>query len=136
MTSPFLQKADISLKSARILLEAGDADGACSRAYYAIYDAARACLAWAGVAPERGEFKTHNGLITAFGLHLVKPGLFPVEVGKALQNVQTLRQIADYEATPVPHDKAAQALAAAGIFVSTAAVVVAKLQGQPETLGL
>jgi uncharacterized protein (UPF0332 family) len=122
--SPFLQKADTNLKSARMLLDAGDTDGACSRAYYAIYDAARACIGWAGIAPERGEFKTHHGLITAFGLHLVKPGLFPIEIGKAFQNVQSLRQIADYEATPVPPEKAEQALVAAARFVSTAARVI------------
>jgi uncharacterized protein (UPF0332 family) len=77
MTSPFLERAAISIKSAKLLLDAGEKDGACSRPYYAMHDAARACLAWAGIAPERGEFKTHHGLIGAFGLHLVKRGLFP-----------------------------------------------------------
>ena len=124
MTSRFLQKAETSLKSARILLDAGDADGACSRAYYAMYDAARACLAWAGVEPVRGEFKTHHGLITAFSLHLVKPDIFPAEIGKALQNVQTLRLAADYEATPIPTEKAGQAIAAAERFVATATALV------------
>lgn len=89
-----------------MLLDLGDTDSACSRAYHAMYDAARACLAWAGVAPERGDFKTHHGLISAFGLYLVRPGHFPAETGRALQNVQTIRQVADYEATPVPHDTA------------------------------
>ena len=126
MTSPFLQKAETSVKSARVLLDLGDTDGACSRAYYAMYDAARACLAWAGIAPERGEFKTHQGLISAFGLHIVKPGLFPAETGRAFQNVQTLRQVADYEATPVPRENAERALAAAEKFVSTAAAMLAQ----------
>jgi uncharacterized protein (UPF0332 family) len=125
MTSPFQQKAETSLNSARMLLDAGDTDSACSRSYYAMYDAARACLAWAGVEPVRGEFKTHHGLISAFSLHLVRPGLFPVEIGKALQNVQTLRFAADYEAVPVPSDKAKQALAAAEKFVATAAEIIA-----------
>ena len=62
MTSPFLQKAETNRKSARLLLDAGDTDSARTRASYAaMYDAARACLAWAGVAPERGEFETHIG---------------------------------------------------------------------------
>jgi uncharacterized protein (UPF0332 family) len=126
VTTPFLQKAETGVRSAKLLLEAGDTDGACSRAYYAMYDAARATLAWAGVAPERGEFRSHHGLISAFGLHLVKPGLFPVEVGKAFQNVQALRQIADYEAIPVSLEMAGQALTAAQIFVETAASITAK----------
>lgn len=124
MTQPFLRKAETSVKSARMLLDAGDTDSACSRAYYAMYDAARACLSWADFAPVRGEFKTHQGLMTAFSMHLVKPGLFPAEIGKAFQNVQTLRQIADYEASPVPREKAEQALAAAEGFVATAAALI------------
>ncbi len=104
MTSAFLQKAEIGVKSAKVLLDLGDTDGACSRAYYAMYDAARAALIWAGISRERGEFKTHSGVLAAFGLHLVKPGLFPAEPGRAIQRVQSLRQVADHEETPVPHD--------------------------------
>jgi uncharacterized protein (UPF0332 family) len=126
VTSPFLQKAETNLKSAKVLLDLGDTDSACSRAYYAMYDAARACLAWASIEPARGEFKSHQGLIAAFGLHLVKPGLFPVEIGKAFQNVQTMRQMADYEAAPVSQEKAVQSLAAAEKFVATAAAMIAR----------
>jgi hypothetical protein len=58
-----------------------------------MYDAVRACLGWAGIAPERGEFKTHHGITAAFGLHLVKPGLFPVAASKAFQRVQFIVSI-------------------------------------------
>ena len=132
MTSPFLQRAKTSIKSARLLLDAGDTDGACSRAYYAMYDAARACLAWAGIAPERGAFKTHHGLIAAFGLHLVKPGFFPEEKSKSFQRVQATRQVADYEVTPVPHEKAVEAVLAAEGFVSTAAAMIASSHQRPD----
>jgi hypothetical protein len=37
-------KAQTAATSARILLNAGDVDGACNRAYYAMFDAARAAL--------------------------------------------------------------------------------------------
>lgn len=40
-----MQKAARALDSARLLLDAGDTDGACNRAYYAMFDAARAALA-------------------------------------------------------------------------------------------
>ncbi|OHC67239.1 MAG: hypothetical protein A2045_15515 [Rhodocyclales bacterium GWA2_65_20] len=40
----FLDKAARAAVSARLLLNAGDVDGACNRAYYAMFDAARAAL--------------------------------------------------------------------------------------------
>ena len=125
MTSPFLQKAETGVKSAKVPLDLGDTDGACSRAYYAMYDAARATVEWAGIAPERGEFRTHHGLMASFSMHLVKPGLFPAEPGRAIQRAQTVRQIADYEAAPAPHDQAADPVRAAESFVATAAAIVA-----------
>ena len=121
-----MQKAETGIRSAKVLLDLGDADGACSRAYYAMYDAARATLDWAGIVPDRGGFKSHHGVLSAFGLHLVKPGLFPAEPGRAIQRVQSMRQLADYEATPIPHDKAQEAVLAAEDFVSTASAVIAK----------
>jgi uncharacterized protein (UPF0332 family) len=47
--SPFLQKAETGVKSAKVLLDLDDTDGACSRSYYAMYDAATATLDWAGL---------------------------------------------------------------------------------------
>ena len=38
------EKAIRAVSSARLLLASGDADGACNRAYYAMFDAARAAL--------------------------------------------------------------------------------------------
>lgn len=56
-----MMKADRACASARALLELGDADGACNRAYYAMYDAARAALLASG-APVRPDIgKTHSG---------------------------------------------------------------------------
>lgn len=40
-SAALMQKADRALASARLLLDAGDTDGACNRAYYAMFDAAR-----------------------------------------------------------------------------------------------
>ena len=39
-----LVKADRALASAKLLLDSGDVDGACNRAYYPMFDAARAAL--------------------------------------------------------------------------------------------
>jgi uncharacterized protein (UPF0332 family) len=134
VTSPFLRRAETSVKSAKLLLGVGDTDGASSRAYYAMYDAVRACLGWAGIAPERGEFKTHHGITTAFGLHLVKPGLFPVAASKAFHRVQFIRQTADYAVLPVPHDDAAEAVREAESFVAAAAALIVSRDPPPAEL--
>ncbi len=78
-----LAKASRALASAKLLLASGDVDGACNRAYYAMFDAARAALLTVN-APVPSEIaRTHSGLITAFSLHVVKPGLVAVEHGRA-----------------------------------------------------
>ncbi|MGY6216601.1 HEPN domain-containing protein [Methylolobus aquaticus] len=40
----YLSKANRALASARLLLSDGDIEGACNRAYYAMFDAAQAAL--------------------------------------------------------------------------------------------
>jgi uncharacterized protein (UPF0332 family) len=89
-------KAENALVSAKLLNDAGDFDGACNRAYYAMFDAAKAVLLATvpTIDPQIG--KTHNGLISAFGLHMVKTGLVSVDLGCALNRAQNIRQIADY----------------------------------------
>jgi|HubBroStandDraft_1064217.scaffolds.fasta_scaffold418053_2 hypothetical protein len=39
MIAEFMSKADGALVSAKLLLDAGDSDGAANRAYYAMFDA-------------------------------------------------------------------------------------------------
>jgi len=91
-----LAKAIRAATSAKVLLDLGDADGACNRAYYAMYDAARAALLASGAPVEPEIAKTHNGLISAFSLHLVKTSRVPVELGKAFNRAEELRLMADY----------------------------------------
>ena len=75
-------KAARAIHSATLLLADGDVDGACNRAYYAMFDAARAALLSVD-APMPIEFgKTHSSLIAAFGQHLVKPGRVSLECGR------------------------------------------------------
>lgn len=107
-SAELMTKALRAIASARLLLNAGDTDGACNRAYYAMFDAARAAL-FASSAPVEAEVaRTHNGLITAFSLHLVKTGKVPVDLGRALNRAEEIRLIADYQGTQVtrPHAEA------------------------------
>jgi uncharacterized protein (UPF0332 family) len=110
-------KASVAVVSSELLLKSGDFDGACNRAYYAMFDAARAVLLVTGVVNDLASIKTHNGLISAFSLHLVKTGLVSVELGKAINKVEDLRLLADYKGDEVELDKAQWALKQAQEFV-------------------
>jgi uncharacterized protein (UPF0332 family) len=79
-----MDKAQKALSSARILLDAGDTDGAANRAYYAMFDAALAALSWAGAGTEQTPPKTHSGLIASFGQNLVRTNRLPSEFGRAV----------------------------------------------------
>jgi uncharacterized protein (UPF0332 family) len=106
-------KAQTAAASARILLNAGDVDGACNRAYYAMFDAARAALLASGIDESTVNTKTHSGLISKFSLELVKSGQVSVELGKSLNKVEDLRLMADYKGD------ATWAVNQADIFVET-----------------
>ena len=112
-----LAKAIQAAASAKVLLGAGDADGACNRAYYAMFDSARAALLASGAPVEAEIARTHNGLISAFSLHLVKTGRVPVELGKSLNKVEELRLAADYKGDAIDQEDAAWAVNQAQAFV-------------------
>lgn len=58
-----LHKALTAASSAKLLLKAGDSNGACNRAYYAMFDAARAALLASKLSDDVLTIKTHSGLI-------------------------------------------------------------------------
>lgn len=84
-SADLMEKATRAVASARLLLAAGDVDGACNRAYYGMFDAGRAALMWAHAPVDASITKTHSGLISAFGLHLVKTE-GPDRVGEVTQS--------------------------------------------------
>ena len=112
-----MTKAHRALASARKLLEDDDSDGACNRAYYAMFDAARAALLASNTLVPSEIAKTHSGLIAAFSLHLVKPGLFPVALGKSFNKVEDLRLVADYKGDPLGAEDALWTVQQAQAFV-------------------
>lgn len=114
-----MDKASKPAASARLLLDSGDADGACNRAYYAMFDAARAALIWSVAAVEPTVAKTHGGLIAAFSLHLVKTGRLPVELGKALNRAAEIRLVADYSGEEVTVEKAQWLIENSAVFIET-----------------
>lgn len=121
-----MAKASRALASAQLLLDSGDVDGACNRAYYAMFDAARAALLWVRAPVPAEVARTHSGLITAFSLHVVKPGLVAIDHGRALNKVEDLRLIADYRGDPVTVENAAWALEQAQVFLAAIQALAGK----------
>ncbi len=115
-----LGKAHRALESAKLLLEAGDPDGACNRAYYAMFDTARALL----VALDEPLPKTHSGLVSSFGLVVVARGIVPKALGMAFNRVQRMREIADYTGEGIAFSDADRALSAAGEMLSAATMFI------------
>ena len=70
-------KAEKALSAARLLAKAKDADGACNRAYYAMFDAAHAALFALGVEGLTRQIKTHHGLVARFGQEVIAAGRLP-----------------------------------------------------------
>lgn len=107
-------KADQALLSAQLLIEAQDAHGAWDRAYYAMFDAARAALLVLGI--DRG--RTHKGVLNQFSAQFVKTGALAVDLGRALKRAETFRYVADYQGDAVDLDDARTLVADAEIFVA------------------
>jgi uncharacterized protein (UPF0332 family) len=118
-STAYMSKAQRTLSAAHSLLRDGDTEGACNRAYYAMFNAAHAALLAADIDAPDGGYKTHNGLIGAFGKHLVSSGQVNAELGRAINQVQRLRQIADYVGDPPSLADATWAVEQADAFVVT-----------------
>jgi hypothetical protein len=89
----YLEKAQAKLRVAKDLLAGKEWDDAVSRAYYAAFHTAQAALLTEG---QRGD--TYKGVVTLFGLLLVKTGKLDKKFGKLLSNLKDDREAGDYEA--------------------------------------
>ncbi|MEO1393520.1 MAG: HEPN domain-containing protein [Cyanobacteria bacterium J06634_5] len=86
-----LDRADISLQSAQLLLEASFCNDAASRAYYSTFHSSTALLLSKGLT-----FGSHAGTSRAISLHFVKPGTLEQRLGSALNWLAQLRNVGDY----------------------------------------
>ena len=127
-----MAKAVQASASAKVLLDTGDADGACNRAYYAMFDAARAILLSSG--HEVG--KTHKGVLNAFSEHLVKSGRLPKEMGRLLKQAETRRYVADYEGDPVQIGDAREMVEQAETFVAAMQAQLMPVANKPTQEGV
>jgi uncharacterized protein (UPF0332 family) len=86
-----IDKAEKRLKAAEVLLEKDMVEDAANRIYYSVFYAAKAMLNSLGY-----DAKTHSGLISEFGLRIVKPGKADKKLGAILRKTFELRESADY----------------------------------------
>jgi len=113
-----VRKCHRALRTAQLSLDDGDSDGAVNRAYYAMFNIARAALLSAGV-PEDGLPATHKELVAAFRQYAVQSGQLDRELAGALSRTEALRFQADYTGTEIDAKPAAEAVQRARTFVHT-----------------
>ena len=80
------------LKASELLLSNDMIEDAINRVYYALFYAAKAMLNSAGF-----DAKSHSGLISEFGLRIVKPKLVERVYGKVLRKSFEARESSDYK---------------------------------------
>lgn len=113
-----------ALPSAQLLLDAGDYDGAASRAYYAAFHAFSALLA-------TGEqtFVKHSQLEAAVHRDLVREGRIDASLGKAFSTLREYRARGDYGGQQHVNE------ATAMVAVRRAAEVIAAVQQLDDRFG-
>ena len=108
-----IETAKSDLKSAKILLNAGEYKGANNRAYYAIFHAINAVHALDGRA-----FKRHKDAIANFNKDYVKTEIFPREVGRKIGEAEEIRHASDYEDFYIgSKEESERQIAVAGEFI-------------------
>ena len=100
-----MEKAVERLRVAEKLFCDGDYEDAVSRAYYAMYHAAKAALSMVNVFP-----KTHEGVVSEFGRKFVLAGIFPKESGKNLADAKAARETYEYSVTETVGKSEAEAI--------------------------
>jgi len=110
-----LQRAYDSLGSAKLLLDNDYYDSSISRSYYAMFYAAEALLLTKNL-----KFSSHKSVISLFGEHFVRSGIFPSELGRDLSKAFDERLTGDYGfKSMMTKETAETAIKRAGNFAGT-----------------
>ena len=83
-----LEVAKRKLEAAKLLFEKGMIDEAVNRAYYSFFHAAKAMLNVLGY-----DAKTHSGLISEFGLRIIKTNFLDKKFELYLRRAYEMREI-------------------------------------------
>jgi len=87
-----MARASEVLAEVRVHVEHRFWNTAVNRLYYACYYAVSALLVSKGISAT-----THSGVRQMFGLHFIKEGLIPKDLGKFYSDIFDMRQTGDYE---------------------------------------
>jgi uncharacterized protein (UPF0332 family) len=88
----FLEKAERVLKAAETLLQAGDAENAIGRAYYAMLHTAQALLRERDLS-----YRKHSGVHSAFGQHFAKTSVLDPKFHRWMLAAFNHRLKSDYD---------------------------------------
>lgn len=106
-------KAQMFLRTAERAMGDGDYDSCASRCYYAMFSVAQAALLTKGLRSP-----SHKGVISLFGEHFVKTGVFEGHMGRTINYAYDARIVGDYGVSrSVAQDEAEDLLNAAQDFV-------------------
>lgn len=87
-----MERAREDLDAAHLLFNAGNYRIANNRAYYAIFHAMRAVLAF-----DNFDSSKHSGVIAEFRRRYIKEEIFPKEISKMIGSAFTIRNASDYD---------------------------------------
>lgn len=87
-----ISTTESDIKSAQILLNAGEYRSSNNRAYYGIYHAISAIHALDGKA-----YKRHKDALGNFNKEYVKPEIFPRRLGRRIAEAEEIRHASDYD---------------------------------------
>ena len=87
-----LEHADECISAAKSLLESENYKSAANRAYYTVFHAMRAVLAF-----DKIDMKHHSGIIDEFRRLYIKTGIFDAELSKIISVLSDSRNDSDYD---------------------------------------
>lgn len=119
-----ISRSERYMKSAGLLIKDGDYESAVSRVYYAMFYCIEAVL-----LTKELSFSSHKAVISAFGEHFVKTGIFPKNMSKAITLAFEKRQFGDYEFTFVITKEEAEEILRQGQNFITAIIKYLKESG-------
>jgi len=124
--SSYWDMAQEAAEEARLLLASGKPRGAVSRAYYAMFDAARAALT--SVDPELVKAKTHRTIISRFSQLVVQAHGLDPDLGRHMNSAEDSRIAADYEQEAFDIEEAKTVVDRMERFVRAVGVFLGKSQ--------
>lgn len=128
-TKSLLDRAEKYLDSAKLLFKNEDYESCVSRIYYAMFFSTQAIL-----LTKKLSFSSHKGVLSAFGRHFVKTGIFPKDMSKQLNLAFEKRQLGDYGHTfVICEEEAVELLDSGQSFVNTVIQYLKKRKTKQES---